>query len=779
MTATSLGVPGQDHLMDDLSPEGLEKGASLTRETLAALDGVEREHPGDDVDHVTRAAMRERLGLELEHHDALLTHATVNNIASPVQGIRSIFDMMPNESAEDWDTISERLARVPAAVEGYAESLRYAASKGVLAAKRQQLIGAEQSRSFTKADGFFPSLVTKSGLEGPAREKLEQNVNLACEAYTKLAEVFEELAENAPEKDAVGREAYQLGSRTFLGEEIDVEEAYEFGVEELTRLIDEQKQVASRLNAHYGNGGGDSIDAAMASLNADESLVLHGTDNLKAWMQELSDAAIRDLAGTHFDIPEELTRLECMIAETGAGGIYYTGPSEDFSRPGRMWWDTPAGVDTFRTWSETTTVYHEGVPGHHLQVGTQQLQAERLNRWRASFMWVSGHGEGWALYAERLMEELGYLTTDGEKLGMLMEQRMRAGRVVLDIGLHNELPVPEQFGGGQWTYERGWDFVREHWRMEEPIQRFEYHRYLGWAGQAPSYKLGQRVWEQLRDEALARGTSLRDFHREALELGSLPLSVLRSALSAPHGSGGRCMNSGLPGVGEGADDRQATVGTPLHEPLLLLASQSAGRKAVLTRAGIEFTTLPADVDEEAVLAAALESSGELAFEDQVLTLARAKAEASCAASEGGYVVLGGDSMLEIDGALVGKPRTADAARERWREMRGKRARLHSGHWLIDDRDPLDGGTGATFGNTASTDVYFAELSDAEIDAYVSTGEPLWVAGAFTIDGYGGPFIERIEGDHHAVIGLSLPLLRRMLAEISLPITDLWRPTSSS
>ena len=537
MTATSLGVPGQDHLMDDLSPEGLEKGASLTRETLAALDGVEREHPGDDVDHVTRAAMRERLGLELEHHDALLTHATVNNIASPVQGIRSIFDMMPNENAEDWDTISERLARVPAAVEGYAESLRYAASKGVLAAKRQQLIGAEQSRSFTKADGFFPSLVAKSGLEGSAREKLEQNVNLACEAYTKLAEVFEELAENAPEKDAVGREAYQLGSRTFLGEEIDVEEAYEFGVEELTRLIDEQKQVASRLNAHYGNGGDDSIDAAMASLNADESLVLHGTDNLKAWMQELSDAAIRDLAGTHFDIPEELTRLECMIAETGAGGIYYTGPSEDFSRPGRMWWDTPAGVDTFRTWSETTTVYHEGVPGHHLQVGTQQLQAERLNRWRASFMWVSGHGEGWALYAERLMEELGYLTTDGEKLGMLMEQRMRAGRVVLDIGLHNELPVPEQFGGGQWTYERGWDFVREHWRMEEPIQRFEYHRYLGWAGQAPSYKLGQRVWEQLRDEALARGTSLRDFHREALELGSLPLSVLRSALSTPHGSG--------------------------------------------------------------------------------------------------------------------------------------------------------------------------------------------------------------------------------------------------
>ncbi len=230
---------------------------------------------------------------------------------------------------------------------------------------------------------------------------------------------------------------------------------------------------------------------------------------------------------------------------------------------------------------------------------------------------------------------------------------------------------------------------------------------------------------------------------------------------------------------QGAYVCPGTVGTPLHEPLLLLASQSAGRKAVLRRAGIEFTSLPADVDEEAVLASALEDFGELAFEDRVLTLARAKAEASCKASEGGYVVLGGDSMLEIDGELVGKPRTSEAARERWRAMRGKRARLHSGHWLIDDRDPLDGGTGATFGETASTDVYFADLSDAEIEAYVATGEPLWVAGAFTIDGYGGPFIERLEGDHHAVIGLSLPLLRRMLGEISLAVSELWSPGASS
>lgn len=210
-----------------------------------------------------------------------------------------------------------------------------------------------------------------------------------------------------------------------------------------------------------------------------------------------------------------------------------------------------------------------------------------------------------------------------------------------------------------------------------------------------------------------------------------------------------------------------------NEPLLLLASQSAGRQHTLHRAGIAFTALPVDLNEEAILATALAAYPDLDCADQVLTLARAKAEAACEKSDGGYVVLGCDSMLEVDGALVGKPLTAERARERWRDMRGKSALLHSGHWIIDDRDREDGGTGATFGRTATTTIHFAHLSDAEIEAYVLTGEPLGVAGGFTIDGLGGPFIEAIEGDHHTVVGLSLPLVRHMLAEINLEISDLW------
>jgi uncharacterized protein (DUF885 family) len=257
--------------------------------------------------------------------------------------------------------------------------------------------------------------------------------------------------------------------------------------------------------------------------------MVRGTEALQAWMQDLSDRAVASLGDKHFDIAPELRSLECRIAPTHTGGIYYTGPSEDLTRPGRMWWSVPAGVDTFRTWQETTTVFHEGVPGHHLQVGRAVVSSQRLNRWRRLGCWVSGHGEGWALYAERLMADLGWLDDAGNRMGMLDAQRFRAARVVIDIGVHCGLTAPD---GGVWDAERAWVFLQSHSAMTEEHLRFELDRYLGWPGQAPSYAIGQRIWQQLRDEMLGRGLSLRDFHSRALDLGGLPLDVLRSALLA-------------------------------------------------------------------------------------------------------------------------------------------------------------------------------------------------------------------------------------------------------
>ncbi|MEI2776997.1 MAG: nucleoside triphosphate pyrophosphatase [Tetrasphaera sp.] len=203
-------------------------------------------------------------------------------------------------------------------------------------------------------------------------------------------------------------------------------------------------------------------------------------------------------------------------------------------------------------------------------------------------------------------------------------------------------------------------------------------------------------------------------------------------------------------------------------PHLILASASPGRRELLRRAGIEASVQASGVDEDAVLSTLRESVSELEPADEVLALARAKAE-DVAANAADALVLGCDSMLELDGEVHGKPADAATAIARWQRMRGNRGVLHTGHWLIDNRL---GGSAGLIGATASTIVHFADIDDAEIAAYVATGEPLRVAGAFTIDGLGGPFVERIEGDHTTVVGLSLPLLRALLAELGLHWRDL-------
>jgi uncharacterized protein (DUF885 family) len=526
--ATTLGVPGHETEFQDFSPAGIAGFAEAARKALSDLEGLE---PQDEVDTVTLDAMQERLGLQLLIHASGWDYADLNNIASPAQDIRSIFDLMPTATEQDWANIAGRAHNVPGAIEGYIESLRSARDAGRVAAARQVKIVIDQATRYAAADGFFAKLAggaaTAAGPLGTeVRQKLDAGSAAARGAYIRLAEFLrDELLPAAPQKDAVGRARYALASRAFLGAVVDLDETYAWGVQELDRIIAEQEEVAAAIKPGAG------IAEAKEILNSDPARRLKGTEALREWMQELSDKAVAELAGVHFDIPDVMKKLECLIAPTDEGGIYYTGPSDDFSRPGRMWWSVPAGEDSFTTWAETTTVYHEGVPGHHLQVATATYRRELLNKWRRNICWTSGHGEGWALYAERLMQELGYLNDPGDHMGMLDMQRMRAARVVFDIGVHLELAMPARWGSGTWTPEKGYDFLKQNLAISEGQLDFEFARYLGWPGQAPSYKVGQRLWEQIRAELEARpGFNLKDFHTRALNVGSVGLDTLRRAL---------------------------------------------------------------------------------------------------------------------------------------------------------------------------------------------------------------------------------------------------------
>jgi uncharacterized protein (DUF885 family) len=530
--ATSCGGPAPDDRLPEFTPEWWESVSELRRRTLAELAAAE---PVDSTDRVTVAAMREELSLAEELRAAGEEEMNLDVISSPLQTIRDIFDLTPSDTVEQWGTLAKRLSAVPTAVDGYIESLRYAARRGRVAARRQVEAGAAQCAGNVGPEGFFARLAAGAGptrggeLPAALRSELDTSAKAASEAYERLAGFLcEELLPEAPDVDAVGRDRYVLHSRSFLGTTIDVEETYEWGQQELARITAEMAATADRIKPGAG------VDEAIEYLDHRGSHALHGTEALQRWMQQTSDEAVAALADTHFDIPDPIRVLECRIAPTQQGGIYYTGPSEDLvTRPGRMWWSVPKGVTEFSTWREKTTVYHEGVPGHHLQVAQTAYRSDLLNRWRRLASWISGHGEGWALYAERLMADLGYLDDPADYLGMLDGQSLRAARVVLDIGLHNGLPAPAEVGGGEWTYDKAWAFLSAHANMAEGFLRFELDRYLGWPGQAPAYKIGERHWLQLREEVRARegaAFDLKAFHRRALDIGSVGLDVLRSAV---------------------------------------------------------------------------------------------------------------------------------------------------------------------------------------------------------------------------------------------------------
>lgn len=538
LAATRWGVPGHDDRMPDLSPDGQAEAAEHTRRTLRDLEAAEIT---GDRDRVAEALMTDRLQLSLERFDAREHQRDVRTLGSTLGSVRSVFDLMRLDSDDDWAVAARRMRAVPDAVAGWVQTQRAGLADGVVAAKRQAASVARQAHvwSGTDADSsrpFFHALADRYEQRpdhSPAvLADLRAGADAATSAFADAARFLaEEYHPAATERDAVGRERYLREARGFLGAVIDPEETYQWGWDELARIEARARDVCDQILP------GSSWAEAVEHLENDPRYVIEGVDDFQAWNQELIDTTIAELDGVHFDIAEPLRRCEAMIAPPGgAAAMYYTGPSEDLARPGRTWYPT-LGKTRFPLWREVSICYHEGVPGHHLQIGHAIVLADELSRYQRLSGFVSGHGEGWALYAERLMGELGYLDDPAFELGMLAASAMRAVRVIVDIGMHLELPIPassDYHPGATWNAELALPFVIERSRFPADFMASEVDRYLGLPGQAISYKVGERVWLECREEAKARKGAdfdLKAFHAYALDLGGLGLDALRAELA--------------------------------------------------------------------------------------------------------------------------------------------------------------------------------------------------------------------------------------------------------
>jgi uncharacterized protein (DUF885 family) len=218
----------------------------------------------------------------------------------------------------------------------------------------------------------------------------------------------------------------------------------------------------------------------------------------------------------------------------GALGAWYINPSSDWERPGSVWYSL-GEREMIPVWQEVSTAYHEGFPGHHLQIGTAMWQSDRLSKAHRLLIWYSGYGEGWALYAERLMDELGYFERPDYRVGMLASHIFRAARVVVDIGCHLGYTIPDTaplHAGETWSYEKAVDYIEQVGLQPRDLAESEVKRYLGWPGQAISYKVGEREILDIRRRLRERDASfdLKDFHRRIIEGGEVRLDYLREIM---------------------------------------------------------------------------------------------------------------------------------------------------------------------------------------------------------------------------------------------------------
>jgi uncharacterized protein (DUF885 family) len=533
--ATGSGIIDYDEFLPDFSPDATAMHLAATREHCDHLDTLSAS---DEIDRIALAVMRERLETRRGLLESGESERLFSVLTSPLSEIRQVFELMSHESDEERSVIATRLEKVRPALESWRPTLEELANSDRLASRRHVLGVADQAATY--ATGTYARFVKRVSPDLQDDDRLVRAANDADAACGELsAWLRDELAPRANERDFCGLDRYRVWAQNFTGADLDFDELYHWGYADLRRINARMWEIANTLVP-----GATSLVEVADHLDHDPSRFIDGTDELLRRLISFTQAAIEKLDGVHFDIDPRIRFCDARLAPEGsAAAPYYIPPSEDLSRPGTTWFPT-LGATTFSWWSDASTWYHEGVPGHHLQCATSIIEADRQSRFHRLEAWTSGYGEGWALYAERLMDELGFFDDLGEEMGFLAGQALRAARVLVDIGMHLQLPAPDDLGelaglgdcsGRVWTPEMAVAVLEERAIQSHEMSVSEVERYLGLPAQAISYKVGERVWMRSREEARQRlgdDFSLKRFHAYALALGPMGLDPFEDEMRA-------------------------------------------------------------------------------------------------------------------------------------------------------------------------------------------------------------------------------------------------------
>jgi len=528
--ATYIGVDGFDHLWDDLSPEGVEEEDSRLRRYRQAFATLPAGR--DPWEELAR-----RVGSEyVEEHLETIAHedpfCDLNTVASPLQNVRQVFDHMDTSTAVGWENIAARMETVHEVIGGYQRTLEAGKRKGLRVARRQVVGGCTDARIQAADGSFFASAPARFRAWGGAGAGLESRLEAAAgsarDAFASFADYLEHhYLPDAQAEDGVGFDRYLRHAHRHLGMDIDPDETYQWGWTEVVALHRRMVTVAAQIDPT------ESLPGVVQVLKIDPARCASSAEQFIQIMTERQERALAELDGTHFDVPEPIKRLEVKVAPPGGSlGAYYVQPSEDFSRPGAVWYSL-GDRQAIPLWDEVSTAYHEGFPGHHMQIGVQLTLADRLSRLHRVAVWHPGYGEGWALYTELLMDELGYLEEPEYVLGMLAAEMLRACRVVIDLGLHLGYSIPGDAifrPGEDWSFEAAVGMLQEFAFLYPDYAASEVIRYLGWPGQAISYKVGERVILDLREAMKTRRAGafdLKEFHSRVLGSGPVGLTHLQ------------------------------------------------------------------------------------------------------------------------------------------------------------------------------------------------------------------------------------------------------------